>query len=164
MSLLPIVHAGADLCVLGPEGELIPLRDAPDRLILEAEAKVDELRQQVTAARYAIGAVMRERYGIGTSREAGFVFKVQETTSFPVGRTKPVLDELVASRVITRADANRVLVLKAQVDLVQMRALIKRLQTFDPKAAQGLADCRSVSQPSIRDLREEAVSSEAVET
>jgi hypothetical protein len=153
------------VCVADPgTGEMVPIKEASDRAILEAETCVDELRREVTAARYAIGAEMRERYGIGTSREAGYVFKVQETTNWPLGATKAVLKRLVDDHVIYRSDMDRALPLKPKPDAVQLKALIGRLTVSDPKAAAELAACATVSQPSLRDLREEAVTSEAVES
>ncbi len=165
MSNLPVVFDGEVTRVLEPAtGEMLPISEATDRAILEAEARVDELREEVTAARYAIGAEMRERYGIGTSHEAGFSFRVQETVNWPLGATQRVLKELLADLKISRADINRALPLKPKPDAVQLKALISRLTLTDPKAAAELAACATVSQPSIRDLREEAVPSEAVET
>jgi hypothetical protein len=165
MTQLPVVHQGADVCVVEPgTGELVPLREASDRAILEAEARVDELRREVTAARYAIGAEMRERYGIGTSRGAGFVFKVTETTNWPLGETQRVLKALLDDFRISRADYNRALPLKPKPDAVQIKALVGRLTVADPKAAAELAACASVSAPSIRDLKEEAVRGEVIES
>jgi hypothetical protein len=153
------------VCVADPEtGEMVPISEASDRAILEAEARVDELRREVTAARYAIGVEMRERYGIGTSHEAGWSFKVQETTNWPLGATKQVLEALLAEHKISRADLNRALPLKPKPDAVQLKALIGRLTVSDPKAAAELAECATVSAPSIRDLKEEAVAAEAIES
>jgi hypothetical protein len=165
MSNLPVVFDGEVTRVLEPAtGEMLPISEATDRAILEAEARVDELREEVTAARYAIGAEMRERYGIGTSREAGYSFKVTETTSWPLGETQRVLKELLADLKISRADVNRALPLKPKPDAVQLKALIGRLTVSDPKAAAELSACATVSSPSIRDLKEEAVRGEVVET
>jgi len=165
MTQLPVVYDGETRAVIEPAtGAIVPFSEASPRLLLEAVAYLEELRSELTAARYALGEELRERYSVGTSHDAGYVFKVQQTTSWPVAATKAVLKKLVDDHVIYRADMDRALPLKPKPDAVQLKALIGRLTVSDPKAAAELAACATVSQPSIRDLREEAVRSEAIES
>ena len=162
---LPVVHAGDGPAVADPEtGALIPLKEASPRLLLDAVAYLDALRSEVTAARYALGAELKDRYSIGTSHDAGYSFKVQETVSWPLGETQRVLRKLYEDHVISRADMDRALPLKPKPDAVQLKALLGRLATRDAKAWRMLADCASISAASVRDVREEAVRGEAIES
>jgi hypothetical protein len=164
MTNLPVVQRDDASYVLEPAtGEMVPVHDATDRAILEAANRLDTLRREVWQLSGQLAGEVRRRHGIGTSEQAGFRFKVSQTTSWPKGSTQAVLDNLVEAGIIMRADRDRAMPLKPTPDARALKALIGRLTVSHPVAAQHLADAATVSSPSIRDLRETAVA-EATES
>jgi hypothetical protein len=162
MSNLPVVHEGDSLAIVDANGELVPLTDATDRAILDAYERVAEADREVFAAKRALAAELRVRYGVGSTNAAGFAFKITESQSWPQGRTKEALSDLLGQGKIQQADVERAMPMKRVPDARALKALVGRLTVEDPVAAKLLADACSVSAPSLRDVQEDAVRGEVV--
>lgn len=160
MSNLPVVHEGDALAIVDANGELVPLTDAPDRTILDAYERVVEADREVFAAKRALAAEMRNRYGVGSTNAAGYAFKVTESQSWPQGRTKEALMVLLEQRKVSQADVERAMPLKRVPDARALKALVGRLTVEDPVSAKLLADACSVSAPSLRDVQADSVPGE----
>lgn len=160
MSNLPIQldDAAAEPTVINQEtGEVLALRDAPDRVLLEAAARVAELDRELLAAKRALAAELRKRHGVGATRAAGYRFTVAESTSWPVKATADALHDLAASGAIGEGDVLRCLPEKPKPDARALKALAGRLAVSDPDAARILAGACTVSPPSLRDITEDAI-------
>jgi hypothetical protein len=147
------------VCVVEPgTGELVPLGEASDRAILEAEAFYDEQRSEAMAARRALGEAIAKRHGFGAKHRAGFAFKIEQTRSWPQGSTEAALRELLRSEKITQAEFEDAMPWKRSPDGRKCKSLGERLMmSGEIDAAKRLMDACSVSAPVIKALREEAV-------
>ncbi len=161
MSALPVLDSDDGLVIADPDtGALASVRDASDHALLNAAARIAELDAQVRSMRLTIAAEMRERHGVGLAREGGWSWKVTESVSWPAGAVKVALDALVSNKTISMADAKRAMPDKPTPSGPALKALIGRLTTKYPAAAQRLADAASTSAPSLRDVRAVAVEHE----
>jgi hypothetical protein len=156
---LPVIRDGLDeLAVIDPDtGELAPLRDASDRALAHAAQKLAEHDSEVYAMKRALAHELRARHGVGKAEAGGFAWVVAESTSWPAGAVKSVLEELVREGVITEADAKRCFPPKPTPNAVQLKALIGRLTVGNPVAAKRLAGAATVSPPSVREVHVVAV-------
>jgi len=161
---LPTELQSGDLGFVNPDtGEALPARESSDRTILRTLREIKRLEERLREVKVVAGAVLRERHGVGVSHSAGYGFKVNESRSWPKGRTGDALRSLVADGIITQAEADRAMPSKPAPDGTQLKALIGRLVTDNPAAAQKLADACTKSDPSVSDIEPESVDGEAVE-
>lgn len=156
---LPVVQSDDDgLGVVDPDtGEIAPVRDASDRALANAAARIRELDQSLYQMKQTIAVELCERHGVGTVNTGGYAFKVAQSQSWPAGSTQAALDALQRRGVLTGGDVDRALPSKPRPDSRALKALIGRLTVSDPEAARLLADVCTVSAPSIRDVRLVAV-------
>lgn len=157
MSLPVLLSDIADPAVVDTDtGEVVPIKDAPDRALAVAAEQLALIDRQVWAAKRALADELRQRYGVGRSHAGGYGFTVSESVSWPVGATSEALEELVADDKISAGDADRCMPLKPKPDARQLNALLGRLLS-DPDAARVLAEARTTSPPSLRDVEPETV-------
>lgn len=163
---LPVVYRGSDVCVVEPgTGELVPISEATDRAILEAEAFYEEQRSEAMAARRALADEASRRHGFGMKHRAGFGFKIEQTRSWPKGSTEAALRELLRTEKITRAEFEDAMPSKPTPDARKCKSLGERLMmSGEIEASKLLMDACSVSAPVIKALKVEAVRGEVVET
>lgn len=161
MSSLPVVQTPeGGLAVIDDQGELIPLREATDHLLLRTVTKLMDAQTDLTAAKRALAFEMRDRHGVGTAHTPAGDFRVAESVSWPDKATDEALKTLLRRGSITGADYDRAMPLKRKPDAAQCKALLGRLLS-QPVAAKVLADARSVSPPSVSDVRVVAVDGSA---
>ena len=132
---LPVLRDGLDeVAVIDPDtGELAPLRDATDRALVNAARLLAEHDRGVLDFKRALAHELRVRHGVGKAEAGGYGFTVTESTSWPLGAVTAALERLVADGVIGR------------------------LMVSDPDAARLLAAVCTTSPPSVREVREVAV-------
>ena len=157
MTDLQVVPTAGNLAIIDANGELVPLNEAPDRLLLDAMEQTIQIDQDAMAAKRAIAAELKDRYGVGSTSAAGYAFKLTESQSWPQGATKEALEHLRARGVISHGDAERAMPLKRVPDGRALKALVGRLMVSDPEAARVLADACTVSAPAVRELKQDAV-------
>lgn len=160
MTTLQVVPTAGNLAIIDHHGELVALNEAPDRLLLDALDQTIKIDQDATAAKRAIAAELKDRYGVGSTSAAGYAFKLTESQSWPQGATKDALAVLLERKAITRGEADKAMPLKRVPDGRALKALVGRLMAKDPGAAQLLADACTVSAPAVRDLAEDAIQSD----
>lgn len=159
---LPVLAAAGNHQVADPDtGELLDLRDASDHALAAAAQRVAELDRELFEAKRALAAELRDRHGVGATHAGGFAFTISESQSWPQGATQQALDELVRAGWISEADRERAMPSKPKPDTRALKALAGRLVVSNPDAAKVLADACTVSPPSVRDVRAEAVEGEA---
>jgi hypothetical protein len=158
MSGLPVLAdpVSGNLMIPDDLGVMVEIHRASDNVLLRAVARLHELDAEVMAAKRALALEARERYGVGTCHEGGHDFKVSESTSWPQRPTDDALKTLLLKGKISQADYDRAMPAKPKPDATQLRALLGRLLS-DPEAAKILADARTASPPSVRDVRACAV-------
>lgn len=154
MSNLPVLAdpVTGNLTIPDENGIMVELHEAGDNDLLRAVARLSELDAEIMAAKRALAFEARERFSVGSSTAGGFEFKVSESQSWPLRATDDALRTLVVRGLISQADYERAMPAKPKPDAVQLKALLTRLLS-DPKAAKILADARTTSPPSIRDVR-----------
>lgn len=161
MTSLPVVSTqGGDLAVIDEQGELVPLREATDHLLLRTVTKLMDAQTNLTAAKRALAFEMRDRHGVGTAHTPAGDFRVTEEQRWPDKATDEALKTLLRRGSITEADYDRAMPLKRKPDATQCNALLRRLLS-DPEAARILAGARSASPPSVRDVQMGAVDGSA---
>lgn len=154
---LPVLLGGGDLAVVDPDtGEALTLRDAPDRALAHAAARVAAADRELLNARRALAVELRDRHGVGATCAGGYRFTIAEAASWPAGATKDALDRLVQAGQISLADAERAMPARPRPDARALKALQGRLMVSDPDAARTLAQACTVSPPSVRDIHDEA--------
>lgn len=160
--MLPVIRDDDVLLVADPAtGEMLALRDAPDRVLAQAAAEIAEHDRQVFEIKRAVARELRDRHGVGAVHAGGHRFVVAESVSWPVKATGDVLDSLAGDGRIGEADVLRCMPERPKPDARQLKALIGRLTVSDPQAAKLLADAATRSPPSVRDVQLESVDSEA---
>lgn len=164
MTLLPVVRE-EDGALTIPEagtGEMVTIRNASDRALLEAEARASALREDVMAGRRALAAEVAERHGYGTKHEAGYGFKVEVTRSWQKVGTIDAVRRLLSQGLISDAEFDDAVPYRRVPDARKCKALVERLMlSGEVEAAKALADTCSVSDPRVSSIREEVVRSEA---
>lgn len=138
-------------------GLMVALTDASDRAIAQAAADLAEHDKRVFELKRALAAEMHSRHGVGTAHAGGYAFEVAESQSWPKGATEATLKHLLAEGKISEADMRRAMPEKPSPAAGQLKALIGRLTVKDPEAAKLLAKAATVSPPSLREVRPEAV-------
>jgi hypothetical protein len=158
MSSLPVLAdpVSGNLMIPDDTGELVAIHEASDNVLLRAVARLSELDAEIMAAKRALAFEARERYGVGSCHEGGHDFKVSEATSWPQRPTDGALKTLLLKGKISQADYDRAMPSKPKPDGTQLKALLGRLLS-DPEAAKILADARTTSAPSIREIKSVAV-------
>jgi hypothetical protein len=136
-------------------GEMVALSEASDHAIASAAAELAEHDRTVYELKRALAAEMRERHSVGKSEAGGYAFTVAEAQSWPVGATREALLVLLRDGHITDADMRRCLPMKPKPDATQLKALLGRLD--DPEAYRVLVSARTVSPPSLKEVRAVAV-------
>lgn len=162
---LPVVFDGEVTRVLEPAtGELLPVSEATDRAILEAEAFYEEQRSEAMAARRALADEASRRHGFGMKHCAGFGFRIEQTRSWPKGGTEAALRELLRTEKITRAEFEDAMPPKPTPDARKCKSLGERLMmSGEIEASKLLMDACSVSAPVIKALKVEAARGEIEE-
>jgi hypothetical protein len=152
MSGLPVLAdpVSGNLTIPDDTGEMVLLHDATPHAFLRAVERLAEHDAEVLATKRAFGEEAKDRYGVGSCHDGGFDFKVSESTSWPQRATDDALRTLLLRGKISQADNDRAM------PATQLKALLGRLLS-DPEAAKILADARTTSPPSVRDVRACAV-------
>jgi hypothetical protein len=146
------------LLVADPDtGEALPVREAPDRALLTAAARVRDAEGELRRAKQALAEELRDRHGLGASSAGGFGFVVTERESWPQLRTQDALDRLVAGGRIGAGDAARCMPSKPVPDKRQLDKLLAHLGRHNPDAAAVLRDALTVAAPSVGGVRPDAV-------
>jgi hypothetical protein len=158
MSSLPVLAdpVSGNLMIPDDSGELVPIHEASDNVLLRAVTRLSELDAEIMAAKRALAFEARERFSVGSSEAGGYGFKVTESQSWPQHPTDDALRTLLLKGKISQADYDKAMPAKPKPDGKQLSALLGRLLS-DPDAAKILAGARTTSPPSVQGVQELAV-------
>lgn len=146
-ALLPVTYDHGHPLVLDPDtGELVPLADAPPRVLAAAVEQLAKDLADLRDARSAIEAELQRRMGTARTLDVGsHLVEQNRKREWEPAATWRALVDLTTAGLVAPDDADEAMpeVTARKPDGRNLNALLTRLVGEDPVAAQPLAQARS---------------------